>query len=295
MICAVSSSSITTLMLNQQMNSSVNAFKFVLSHHFIEHINVKFQNDPARLDLFKQWLAYRANFENRVRYIGEDEVLEYFNIQGEDDIYASCAYFAGHFIFDELTHQSQTYVDYGIDVSSIINYKNFLGRGDNPIFEKTLTDGGNESPNALCKYFKNESNVTFIDNYINKKSIDFIKHVIMGLRNGAHVTIVTKKASFNKAKSFVCNDIAAVRSDLNIYFYYLDEDKEFHDRHILIGNRIYIRSTSGLDAFSYNGLWNNREGTFSVYDVHESTTVKNFNARDISGSLIAMKIKRVDV
>ncbi|WP_270703497.1 hypothetical protein, partial [Aeromonas sp. QDB37] len=67
MICAVSSSSITTLMLNQQMNSSVNAFKFVLSHHFIEHINVKFQNDPARLDLFKQWLAYRANFENRVR------------------------------------------------------------------------------------------------------------------------------------------------------------------------------------------------------------------------------------
>jgi len=293
MICAISPSSITEIMLNKHVNSTANAFKFVLSPQFIEHINNRFQNDPARLDLFRQWLSYRANFAHRVRYLDENEVVKYFNITCDDDIYASCAYFAGHFIFDEQTNQNQTYIDYGIDVSSISDYQNFLGRGDNPIFEQTIYDGGAESPSQLSRYFKNETNAVFIDNYINDKSIEFIKYVVKGLRNNAQVTVITKRASFNKSFHSLHNGIQAIRNDLNINFFYLDNDKEFHDRHIFIGDRIYIRSTSGLDAFAFHGLWGNREGTFSVYDIHECTTVKNFYVKDQHENLITMKVRRI--
>jgi len=205
MICAISPSSITEIMLNKHVNSTANAFKFVLSPQFIEHINNRFQNDPARLDLFRQWLSYRANFAHRVRYLDENEVVKYFNITCDDDIYASCAYFAGHFIFDEQTNQNQTYIDYGIDVSSISDYQNFLGRGDNPIFEQTIYDGGAESPSQLSRYFKNETNAVFIDNYINDKSIEFIKYVVKGLRNqGEIVNILLKiKNSFLPTKQIL--------------------------------------------------------------------------------------------
>lgn len=293
MICAISPSSITEIMLNKQINSTANAFKFVLSPQYIEHIKNKFQNDPARLDLFNQWLLYRANFANRVRYIDENEVVKYFNITCDDDIYASCAYFAGHFIFDEKTVKCQAYIDYGIDVSSISNYQSFLGRGDNPLFEQTIYDGGLDSPLQLSKYFKGETNVVFIDNYINSKSIDFIKYVIMGLCHGAQVTVITKKASFDKSFNILHHNIKAVRNDLNINYFYLNNDKEFHDRHIYIGDRIYIRATSGLDAFSFHGLWCNREGTFSVYDIHECIPVKIFDVKDKFGNLTSMKVKKI--
>ncbi|MNR57425.1 hypothetical protein D3C85_1782040 [compost metagenome] len=75
--------------------------------------------------------------------------------------------------------------------------------------------------------------------------------------------------------------------------FHFNNEKEFHDRHIVIGDRIHIRATSGLDAFSYHGVWVNREGTFSVYDIYDSTRTKTFDVVDNVGDISTLTVKLI--
>ncbi|MFM5558029.1 hypothetical protein [Aeromonas rivipollensis] len=292
MICAVSKSSITELMLNSDINTTTSAFKFVLSSQLIEHIEDSFKDEPASLDLFKQWLSSRAAFSNRIRYVDETEIINYFNATTINHIHAACAYFAGHFIFDEATVKEQAYIDYGIDTNSVKNYRHYFGQGDNPIFEKNLIDNGRESPNSLHKFFKKEKEVAFIDNHLNLKSLDFIKDVVQELNENATVQIITRRDALLNLGDAI-NTISENKPNLILKPLYFKKDNEFHDRHIFIGKRIHIRSTSGLDAFSYRGKWRNREGTFSVYDVHENAHIKTFEAIKANGLTVKIKVRQI--
>ncbi|WP_421203855.1 hypothetical protein [Aeromonas enteropelogenes] len=282
MICAVSKSSILELMLDPDINKTTSAFKFSFSSHLIKHIESYFKDEPAKLDLFKQWLSSRGVFSNRIRYIPDDDVLRYFDINDINQIHASCAYFSGHFIFDESTTKDQIYIDYGIDINSIKNFHNYFGQGDNPIFEKTLIDNGNETPISLCKFFRKEKEVYFIDNHLNLKSLDFIKEVVQELHETATVYIITRRSALSELGDAI-NSILENKPNLILKPCYLKKEGEFHDRHIFVGQRIHIRATSGLDAFSFRGKWCNREGTFSVYDVHEKAHIKKFEVIKTNG------------
>lgn len=292
MICAVSKSSILELMLDSEINRTTSAFKFSFSSHLIKHIETDFKDEPAKLDLFKQWLSSRGVFSNRIRYIPDDDILRYFDINDINQIHASCAYFSGHFIFDESPIKDQTYINYGIDINSIKSYYNYFGQGDNPIYEKTLIDNGNETPNSLCKFFRKEKEVYFIDNHLNLKSLDFIKEVVQELHETATVYIITRKNYLLELGDTI-NTILEGKPDLTLKPCYLKKEGEFHDRHIFIGQRIHIRSTSGLDAFSFRGKWCNREGTFSVYDVHEKAHIKKFEVIKTNGLSMKLNVRQM--
>ncbi|HAT1510083.1 TPA: hypothetical protein I8W99_003005, partial [Aeromonas hydrophila] len=172
------------------------------------------------------------------------------------------------------------------------NYRHYFGQGDNPIFEKILIDNGREPPDSLHKFFKKEKKVIFIDNHLNLKSLDFIKNVTQELDENATVQIITRRdALLNLGDAL--NTILENKPNLILKSLYFKRDNEFHDRHIFIGKRIHIRSTSGLDAFSYRGKWRNREGTFSVYDVHENAHIKSFEAIKTNGLTVQLRVRQI--
>ncbi|MEG2393300.1 MAG: MIT C-terminal domain-containing protein, partial [Pseudomonas sp.] len=105
-------------------------------------------------------------------------------------------------------------------------------------------------------------------------------------------TIITKKSSIGKlSRADIITQLSKSKINHNVNVLTLNNDKEFHDRHIVIGNRLFIDASAGLDAYSFHGEWDNRECKFSVYDIYDNATVRTFDTSDDMNNTISISIK----
>ena len=292
MLCSVTHHGIDGMISDPDINSSTSCFKFVISDDFIEYIEKTYKNDQTKLHVFQNWISLRFQQKNRLRYIAKDDTLKYFKSPKNEEIFVSCALFSGHFLFGNTDLETEHYHSHGIGIHDIKKSADFHGVGDNPIYEERLEKNGTRTPISLMKYFVGEQDIIFIDNYINFKSLSFIEYIIDALDKKSNITIITKNDSLNKlSRANILSYLSKNSQHHNLKVLTFQNNKEFHDRHIVIGNRLFIDASAGLDAFSFYGDWNNRESKFSVYDVYDNSIDRSFIVLDEHGIPRTISIK----
>ncbi|WP_346210025.1 MIT C-terminal domain-containing protein [Aeromonas salmonicida] len=292
MLCSFTHDGIDEMILDPEINSSTNCFKFVISDELVNYIEFKYKNDITKLHIFQNWIASRFQQKNRLRMIAESDVSHYYTNPQNEEIFISCALFSGHFLFGNKNSNIDYYYKHGIHVHDIAKSAEFHGMGDNPIYEERLNRNGCKTPIELMRYFIGESNLVFIDNYFNHKALSFIEYIADGLDAPSNITIITRKNALRKlSRVDIITQLSKRKINHNIKILTLNNDKEFHDRHIVIGNRLFIDASAGLDAYSFHGEWENRECKFSVYDIYDNATVRTFDTSDDMNNTINISIK----
>jgi hypothetical protein len=243
----------------------------------------------ARLSGNLYYLAWfgAAESKKRIRIIKNSNLSghKFNSLSSVHNDYLPSSYFCGFtFVVDNkndiCTNDNEILSSYGIKTIDIEELSNEPLYGDNPLAIIDLSDRGNRDISLISKYFKDSTNVTIYDKFIDMDSLNVIKYCCIELQNGANVSILTKNDKSCLGISILKSQLERDVPNCKFICHHVDSKtaQKYHDRFFFIDNRLQIEFTRGTNCFikTPSGR-SNRDGRITIYDCYNDPYRKKYD------------------
>lgn len=164
-------------------------------------------------------------------------------------------------------------------------FESTANSGYKPFESHYLVHGKRNSPDAIGRFFREESRITVYDKYINEASLDLINYAMSLASDACSLVVITSSAGgamslrqIRRAIVLRGKQSATVDAADNTTIALI------HDRHIFVSSDVELHLTRGADCFGRSPAWVNEAAAVHVYDTSIGSDVTIKFKRDSSGA-----------